>query len=476
MPFNSLYFVIFLLFSVIIFSGIKPKPKKIFLFLLNIFFYSCSNIYNIFIIFILGLLSYFFSFIIYKHKNKFILFITIAITVFPLLIYKYTNFLFIGILHINISLDLSNIIPLGLSFITLQIVGFLIDIYKGKYNPEKNILNYFIFISFFPIVTCGPIERAASLLQQIKNLDNISFNYKRTVEGCRIILFGYLLKVFIAERLANIINIVYSDINSSSGLILLITTFLFTIQIYCDFCGYSYIALGSAKLLGLNITQNFNKPYFSQSITEFWTRWHISLSSWLKDYIYIPLGGNRCSKIRNYINILIVFFISGLWHGANFTYILWGILHGLIMVIERITKLNRKATKTSIKIIKTICTFLVVNFLWIFFRASTISDAILLLKKIFLESIYDLSSLTSSSNIMQYLRNCNLSVLYCFIAAISLIIFFIYSFITKNYNLPSEILNNKPLIMRWIIYIILIFIILTLGSTVGENQFIYANF
>lgn len=476
MLFNSLYFVFFLCFSVFLLFVVKTKQKRIILLLLNIFFYSCSNPYNIIIIFIIGIISYLFSFILFKYKNKAIAFITITISIFPLILYKYSNFLLNSILNINVSINLSNIIPLGLSFITVQIVGYLIDIYKGSCEPEKNILNYFIFISFFPIVTCGPIERSASLLPQIKNLDKATFNYKGIVEGCRIILFGYLLKVFIAERLANIINIVYSDINSSSGLILLVTTFLFTIQIYCDFCGYSYIALGSAKLMGIKLIQNFNKSYISQSITEFWTRWHISLSSWLKDYIYIPLGGNRCSKARNYINILIVFFVSGLWHGASFTYILWGIFNGLIIVLERITKLNKKSTKKSVKILKTAYTFLVVNFLWIFFRANTIFEAILIIKKIFTESIHDLSLLTSFSSIIQYLRNYNLSVLYCLIASIALIIFFIYSIIIKNYNLPSEIINNKPFIFRWFIYILLIFIILTLGATVGHNQFIYANF
>ena len=476
MQFNSILFIIFLILGSSVLFFLNSKYTKYILLLLNIIFYSYSGLNNLFIILAIAVISFYFSFVLHRKKNKKILFLTIFLTLLPLLFYKYMHFFTNSIMHLDINCTMTKHIPLGISFFTLQIIGYLIDIYKNKYNPEPQLINYLIFVSLFPIVVSGPIERGDSLLPQIRRLNAVKFDYKRVSEGCRLLLFGYLLKVLISERLAYIISIVYSDVNSSSGLILLVTTFLFTIQIYCDFCGYTYIALGAAKIIGLELTQNFNKPYISQSLTEFWTRWHIALSSWLKDYIYIPLGGNRCSKLRNYINVFIVFLISGLWHGANWTYIVWGGLNGLILIFERIVGLNRNKVNKFRKILSVGFTFLTVNFLWIFFRANTISDAILIIKKIIFESFSDLSNLTSISSIIQFLRNMNLSILYCLIAGIGILIFCIYSFCMRKYNLPDEIINCKLLVFRWAIYIGIIFLILTLGSTVGQNQFIYANF
>lgn len=255
--------------------------------------------------------------------------------------FKYFNFLFqelvtiVGFFSIKIEPIVLNILlPVGISFYTFQTLSYVIDVYKGKVEPEKSFLTYATFVSFFPQLVAGPIERASNLLPQIKNMESIRFDYDKATYGVKLITWGLFKKLVIADVLAVYVDKVYDAPTSFTGFALLLAMFFFTIQIYCDFSGYSDMAVGSAKLIGIDLMTNFKSPYFSQSIKEFWSRWHISLSTWFKDYFYIPLGGNRCSNVRHCINLLLTFLLSGLWHGANITFVIGGEIHGLILVAE----------------------------------------------------------------------------------------------------------------------------------------------
>ncbi|GHV00489.1 hypothetical protein FACS189483_10610 [Spirochaetia bacterium] len=292
-------------------------------------------------------------------------------------------------MHIKISISfLGLILPVGISFYTFQAIGYIIDIYKKNSKHENNFITYALFISFFPQLIAGPIERSSSLLCQFKKkhiliTDNVT-------GGIRLILCGYFMKTVVADRLAVYVNSVYNNISYHNGSSLLLATFFFTFQIYCDFGGYSNIAIGCAKVMGFNLTTNFNRPYLAVSVIDFWRRWHISLSTWFKDYLYIPLGGNRCRKYRNYYNLLITFIISGIWHGANGTFIIWGFFNGILQIIEKtLTDFKNRffsKNKNHYKfiVINRLITFILVSILWMFFRANNINDAFLIFKKILL--------------------------------------------------------------------------------------------
>lgn len=312
-----------------------------------------------------------------------------------LVVFKYYNF-FADLLMrvcstVGITLLLptsSLLLPVGISFYTFQALGYSIDVYRKNVPHEKNFFTYALFVSFFPQLVAGPIERSNQLLPQFH--ENHTFSPKRTEEGLRLILLGLFKKVVVADLAALYVDQVFIDLSRFSGLTVAAAVFLFTIQIYCDFSGYSDVARGSAWIFGFRLMENFNAPYFSTSITEFWSRWHISLSTWFRDYLYIPLGGNRKSFARKCVNLLIVFVVSGLWHGASLTFVVWGLLHGCFRVWE---ELWRKCVKpldfryqwcfSLQRALKTVCCFLLVAFAWIFFRAESVMQGILAVKKLF---------------------------------------------------------------------------------------------
>lgn len=320
-------------------------------------------------------------------KKRYIVFAGISLSVLPLLFYKYYNFLaktieqLLGEVNLEVGLPgLNWVMPLGISFFTFQAVGYLADVYLKRINAEHNWWDYMLFICFFPQIASGPISKAKDLLPQIKC--QRVFRYKQAVQGLKWILWGCFLKVVIADQLGLLVDEVYSNYQHFSGSQCLGRSIMYSFQIYCDFAGYSYMAVGVGELFGFELINNFRRPYLSQSVTEFWHRWHISLSIWLKDYIYIPLGGSRCSVIKNYWNILVTFLISGLWHGANWTFILWGAFHGLFQIIEKHIGINEILSKGILKGFRILMTFVVVSFMWIFFRMPTIHDAFLFVYKI----------------------------------------------------------------------------------------------
>jgi D-alanyl-lipoteichoic acid acyltransferase DltB (MBOAT superfamily) len=288
-----------------------------------------------------------------------------------------TNLLSIQIVPVKLGL----LLPVGISFYTFQAIGYSIDVYRRDIKSENNLGVFALFISFFPQLVAGPIERASHLLPQFK--EQKSFSYENFRNGLMIILFGFFLKLGLADRCAIYVDSIFNNISQHNGASYLLASFCFTFQIYGDFFGYSLIAIGSAKMLGYNMCDNFNRPYLSTSITEFWHRWHISLSSWFRDYVYIPLGGSRCSGIRRNMNLMATMLLSGLWHGASMNFVVWGGLHGIAMCVERTLGIAKAPQNKLTYYIRIATTFIIVCFLWIFFRADTLTDALTIISGIF---------------------------------------------------------------------------------------------
>jgi D-alanyl-lipoteichoic acid acyltransferase DltB (MBOAT superfamily) len=314
----------------------------------------------------------------------------IIFSISPLLVCKYTSF-FVDCLqhvfhlfgqHVTLSSP-SFLLPMGISFFSLQAVSYLVDVEKNKFAAEHNFLNYFLFMSFFPSVTSGPICRAPDLLPQFRQKQKVS--YRMVKHACLRILWGFFLKLVIADRIAPWVTFIYSNTHKYAGLPMWSAVLLYGFEIYMDFAGYTHIALGSAELFGFHLPENFNLPYLSRSIREFWRRWHISFSTWLRDYIYIPLGGNRCSKARKYFNVMMTFVVSGFWHGAGLNFIVWGTLHGIYQIIggllaparEKLTNRLHIQQQSKLRtLLSTLFIFCLVDFTWIFFRCHSMRNAL----------------------------------------------------------------------------------------------------
>lgn len=395
-----------------------------------------------------------------KKRRYGMIWIFALLSLLPLLVFKYYNFInesitngleYMG-LHFSMP-GLNWAVPVGISFFTFQAVGYLFDVYYKRIEAEKSLTDYVLFVSFFPQVTSGPISKASELLPQIKNPQ--PFNYEQGVAGLKLLLWGMFLKTVIADRMGMYVDSIYPNFIHYSGKICLLGSFFYTMQIYADFAGYSFMAMGIAKTLGYNLINNFRRPYFSLSVTDFWRRWHISLSRWLKDYVYIPMGGSRCSKIRNYWNIFVTFLVSGIWHGANWTFIVWGVMHGLAQIIEKALGLQKYEGKNMVvKTFRIVCTFMVINFAWIFFRMPTLNDACGLIVRIF-------SHFGDSCSLADY----KLSVL----LAIPL-----FKDVYDEWFVGKLQALNRP-IVRMLVYVFLFVCILLLGI-LSSGQFIYVNF
>jgi alginate O-acetylation protein len=308
-----------------------------------------------------------------------------------LFFYKYYEFAgslitdFFSLLNIGIEIPRWNVLlPVGISFYIFQAVGYAVDVYRGTIKAEKNFVVYALFISFFPQLVAGPIERAKNMLPQFR--EKHKFSYENFDTGLRLMIWGFFMKLCVADRVSTYVDAVYNNYMEHSGVSLLLATFFFTFQIYCDFAGYSLIAIGSSKMMGFTLMENFHRPYFAKSIKEFWRRWHISLSTWFKDYLYIPLGGNRVGHYRHLWNLFVTFLVSGIWHGANLTFVLWGSLHGLYQIVG--IEKNRLLPKINVSkrlhaVFNCLVTFVLVMFAWIFFRANDLHSAFSIIAKIF---------------------------------------------------------------------------------------------
>ncbi len=408
-------------------------------------------------------------------KRKLFLIISLIANIGILAIFKYYNFLNQNLTELLGSLHTSNpipflkiLLPIGLSFHTFQAMSYTIEVYRGNQKAERNFGIYSLYVMFYPQLVAGPIERPQNLLHQFRETHH--FNYGRLQQGLKLILWGFFKKIVIADRLALHVNEIYNRPLEHSGISLLLATVFFAFQIYCDFSAYSDIAIGCAKIMGFDLMTNFKRPYFSTSISEFWKRWHISLSTWFKDYLYISLGGNRVSIPRWYFNLFIVFLISGLWHGANWTYIIWGALNGLYLIFAIILQKAKNNINVFTGINKfprinlffqILITFMLVCFSWIFFRANNVSEAFLIIKRIF-----------TNRGPLSYDKDDPSSFIFSFA---SILMLFLVEFKREFFNKKFSFLNNENWIINNLSYALLIIIILLIGVFDG-GQFIYFQF
>ena len=315
------------------------------------------------------------------HRKKGVIFTFALLVLLPLLVFKYYNFVNESIWKLltgaGLRYELHGLnwaIPVGISFYTFQALGYLFDVYYKKERAEKSFFDYALFVSFFPQVFSGPISKAGELLPQIKQ--KRTFKYEQGVQGLKFLLWGMFLKLVLADRIGLYVDKVVADYAMYNGTTCILSAFFCSFQIYGDFAGYSLMAVGVAKTMGFDLINNFNRPFFSVSITDFWRRWHISLSRWLKDYVYIPMGGSRCSKLRNYWNIFVTFLVSGIWHGANWTFIVWGIIHGVVQIIEKALGINNKESKGVMRLLRIVATFIIFTIALVFFRMPSLPEAI----------------------------------------------------------------------------------------------------
>jgi alginate O-acetyltransferase complex protein AlgI len=401
MLFNSLEFIIFFPIVVALYFAVKPKYRWILLLIASYYFYMCWNYKYIILIAFSTVIDYLAGILMYRTKRQKLrtlyLIASLTTNLGLLFFFKYFNFFGESINYLfskfNIFYQVPTyhyLLPVGISFYTFQTLSYTIDLYKENRKPEYHFGKFALFVSFFPQLVAGPIERSVNLLPQFHK--NFTFDYERVKSGILLMCWGFFKKVVIADRLAEYVNQVYNNAPEYTGAPLLMATIFFAFQIYCDFSGYSDIAIGSAKIMGYDLMTNFRRPYLAINIQDFWRRWHISLSTWFRDYVYIPLGGSRVAKWRWHTNLFITFVVSGLWHGAEWTFIIWGALHGFYLVFANMTKtirasLNQKIGLTSApqfhKVLQIVVTFVLVLFGWIFFRANNSADAILIIKNLF---------------------------------------------------------------------------------------------
>ncbi|MBB4801131.1 D-alanyl-lipoteichoic acid acyltransferase DltB (MBOAT superfamily) [Flavobacterium nitrogenifigens] len=414
MLFNSLNFAIFLPLVFIFYWFVVNKSlrsQNILLLLASYFFYACWDWRFLFLLIFSTALDYFSGIKIFESTNqnmrKFWFWLSISINLGFLGIFKYYNFFvesFVaGVANFGLQINpltLDVLLPVGISFYTFHGLSYVIDIYKGRISAEKNIVDYSLFVSFFPLLVAGPIERATHLLPQIKQ--KRVFDYEKAVDGLRQILWGLFKKIVIADQCAQYVNTIFNDSAEQSGSTLLLGAIFFSFQIYGDFSGYSDIAIGAARLLGIDLLKNFAFPYFSRDIAEFWRRWHISLSTWFRDYLYIPLGGSKGNVWMKIRNTFIIFLVSGFWHGANWTFIVWGFLNALYIMPSIIFNTNRKNLDVvaqgkylpSIKeVFQIVLTFSLTVFAWIFFRANNLEHAIDYISHMFSSSLFSMPTI-----------------------------------------------------------------------------------
>ena len=480
MLFNSLEFLLFFPITVILYFLLPHKSRRYFLLLASVFFYMSFIPKYILIVGFTTVVDYAGALLIDKFRErkaiKRTVFITgILLNVGLLVVYKYLGVIGDTINFFGNMISLETVVlpklalPIGISFHTFQSMGYYIDTYKGTVKPERNFINFALFLMFFPQLVAGPIERTANLMGQLKarhtlKAENISI-------GGRWMLWGMFKKIVVADSLAIFADAVFDKIGNFSGAGLIIGLLCFTVQIYCDFSGYSDIAIGCAKIMDIDLMKNFNTPYFSASVPEFWRRWHISLSSWFKDYIYIPLGGNRVSKPRWVFNQLVTFTVSGVWHGAGYNFVVWGFLNGIYIVIsrliapikdgfKRITRLDRVPWLS--KPFAILITFALISFSWIFFRANSFDDAFY-----FISNMFGSTKMTFDSDSASLFR--------IWVTIGSVIILFVVELLMSYGKKAVSLFYRAPHFCRVALYGLLTAVIIVCG-VFGENQFIYFDF
>ena len=401
MTFNSFEFLVFYPLVLALYFLLPHKFRWQMLLLASYYFYAAYQYELLFLIFGTTLVSWLMSRLIEKSesgaKRKLALVFTLFVCLGVLALYKYLDFI-VGSIGGILSLfgaapsfaTVSLILPVGISFYTFQTLSYVIDVYRGRIKTEPNFFLYALYVSFFPQLVAGPIERPENLLPQLK--EEHKWEKERALFGAKRMMLGFFKKIAVADLVSVYVDGIYNSPEGADAFGIILATLLFAVQIYCDFSGYTDIAIGCAQIMGIKLMKNFDRPYGAKTVKEFWSRWHISLSSWFKDYLYIPLGGNRCKKWRYILNVMIVFAVSGLWHGAKWTFVIWGLLHGVYQVIGSlsikkrnalISKLGVNPDSALVSSLRRINTFILVCFAWIFFRANSISDIGIILKRLF---------------------------------------------------------------------------------------------
>ena len=490
MLFNSMEFLIFFPIVVLLTFCIPKKVRHVWLLASSYYFYMCWNAKYALLLLLSTVVTYACGLGVEKlkaapdarGKQKCVIALGLLVNLAILFFFKYFNFaadLVTGLFGMKLDAPVFDVLlPVGISFYTFQALGYMIDVYRDKIPAEKNFLRYALFISFFPQLVAGPIERSENMLTQLR--EPARFDFHRAMEGVLLMLWGFFLKVVLADRVAIFVDAVYAAPAEASGMALIVATLLFAVQIYCDFYGYSVIAIGAARILGIRLMENFKAPYLAASVADFWRRWHVSLTSWFKDYLYIPLGGSRKGTLRKYLNKLIVFLASGLWHGASLTFVIWGGINGLYQVIgEAITPVkNRVAAALHVKREWPVCrmfavviTFLLVNFAWIFFRAATLQDAAAAIRNIFtatsFSALWDGSLLKVGLDLPQFVLVLTSIVLLTAADA----------FKARGVAIHRWIANRRWL--RWVIIAVAAYLILLFGvwgPEYDQASFIYFQF
>ena len=469
MLFNTLHFLLFLPAVIGLYYIIPNRLRWILLFVASCYFYMVFYPPYILILFSVILIDYVCGLMMERKKGfqrKLFLMISILGNIGILGYFKYSNFLitswidFSSFAHFKTSLHIHDLLlPIGLSFHTFQSLSYTIEVYRGKQKAEKHIGYFANYVLFFPQMVAGPIERYNRLGVQLR--ENHPYLYENISAGFKMVLYGLFVKMGIADNMAPIVNVVYEHPENFSQLSVIIALIAFSIQIYADFYGYSTIALGAAKMMGINLMDNFKQPYFATSIREFWQCWHISLSTWFRDYVFISMGGSRVKLFRFFINILFVFTLSGFWHGANYTFIIWGALHGLAYLIEfgimKIPIFEKNSQKGIVKLIGGIKTFLLVTFIWIFFRAENMANA----KQIMWRVFHSASGKMEPLNMKWWIL-------------IPFTIFFLTEVLIRKSRIDNW-LGKKPIYLRWSFYFVMLMCIM-LFSGIKSYPFIYFRF
>lgn len=469
MLFNSNSFYIFFPIVFTIYWLIPQKHRWGILLVSSYYFYMSWNVKYVALILLTTVVSYVTALLLDRtdsvRKKKLYLAAALVISLGVLFFFKYFNFLSLSVTNalraISIPVDdftLNLMLPVGISFYTFQTLSYVIDVYRGEVKATTHFGKYATFISFFPQLVAGPIERTRNLLPQIEA--EHQFHYDKAIYGVKMMAWGYFKKLVIADNIAAYVNLVYDDVTAHAGLSLIIATLCFAFQVYCDFSGYSDIALGAAKLMDIDLMQNFKGPYWAGSIKEFWSRWHISLSTWFRDYVYIPLGGNRVSKGRQRFNLMVTFLTSGMWHGASWNYLLWGAIHGAGQIVENALPKKKKHY---------ILTFLFVSFAWIFFRANTMGDVWYILTHLF----------SGLSEPLAYVKNGLLTFESIghqkpFVILGAICVLMTYDYFSLKMDVIERI-HKCPVVVRYTIYFLLLALVLFYRQ-LESYEFVYFQF
>jgi alginate O-acetyltransferase complex protein AlgI len=489
MLFNSVSFLIFFPIVTLVYFLIPKKYSYLWLLAASYYFYMCWNPKYALLLLTSTAVTYAASLLIAGAKEararRWYVAASFCANLAILFFFKYFTFAADSLralfAHFGVALaqpKFDVVLPVGISFYTFQALSYTADVYRGRVRAERNFFRYALFVSFFPQLVAGPIERTENLLPQLQNPK--PFDALRARRGLVMMLWGFFQKLVIADRVAILVNQVFSNLAKYSGAEVALASVLFAVQIYCDFGGYSNIAVGAAEVMGYSLMENFHKPYFASSVRDFWRRWHISLSTWFRDYLYIPLGGSRKGKLRTWLNTMLTFLASGLWHGAGWHFVLWGGLHGLYLVVGSWTLPARKKLRAALRLdpdrgvyhaFRVLVTFLLVLFAWIFFRAASVSQAFLAIRLLF--SRWDLGIFTNGAI---YTLGLDAADFWAGMAAIAIL--FAVDLLSERRDL-RDMLEKKNLFVRWPVYLLMIFTVLIFGiygPQYSAGAFIYFQF